>query len=229
MGNTLKSISEKRGEFPDHIINKSKMNRDEFVIVDCQKEEKLPEIDDIKGIIITGSHSMVSDYESWSVKISNSLKKIINKNIPILGICYGHQLLADILGGKVSYNPKGIEIGTKDIYLTEEGKKDRLLGVLPDEFKGHEAHSQSVLKLPKEGKILAYNLHDDIQSFSYKGHIWGTQFHPEFLADITKKYVEFEKENIISNEKNYKKIYNEIEENKFGEILLNQFIKITNE
>ena len=57
MGNTLKSISEKHGEFPDHIINKSKMNRDEFVIVDCQKEEKLPEIDDIKGImasLITG-------------------------------------------------------------------------------------------------------------------------------------------------------------------------------
>ena len=197
MGDTLKSISQKYGEFPQHIINKINLSVDEFIVVDCQRKEVLPSVDDIKGIIITGSHSMVTDYEPWSVRISNWLKNIINTNIPILGICYGHQLL-----------------------------EDKLLGVLPEKFEGYEAHSQSVLKLPSNAKILAYNNHDEIQSFSYENHIWTTQFHPEFISDIAKEYVKINKKNIINIGKDYNEIYNEIEDYKYGEILLNQFIKI---
>ena len=74
---------------------------------------------------------MVSDYEPWSVKISQWLKLVVETNIPVLGICYGHQLLEDILGGIVGYKHKGVEVGTVDITLTDEGKKDKLLGVLP--------------------------------------------------------------------------------------------------
>ena len=226
MGDTLKSISQKYGEFPQHIINKINLSVEEFIVVDCQRKEVLPSVDDIKGIIITGSHSMVTDYEPWSVRISNWLKNIINTNIPILGICYGHQLLADILGGEVGYNSKGMEVGESDIYLTKEGQKDKLLGVLPEKFEGYEAHSQSVLKLPSNAKILAYNNHDEIQSFSYENHIWTTQFHPEFISDIVKEYVKINKKNIINIGKDYNEIYNEIEDYKYGEILLNQFIKI---
>ena len=78
MGDTLKSISQKYGEFPQHIIKKINLSVDECIVVDCQREEILPSVDDIKGIIITGSHSMVTDYEPWSVRISNWLKNIIN-------------------------------------------------------------------------------------------------------------------------------------------------------
>lgn len=147
----------------------------------------------------------------------------------MLGICYGHQLLADILGGKVGYNPKGVEVGIVDITLTDEGKKDKLFGVLPNIFKGHEAHSQSVLELPKEAKVLAYNENDLTQSFTYNNHIRGTQFHPEFLANITKEYIKFEKENIINSGKNYEEILEKVEEHNYGEILLNRFIEIVNE
>lgn len=229
MGETLESISRNYGEFPDHIINRAKLDKNDVIVVDCKKEEKLPSIDIIKGIIITGSHSMVTDYEPWSVRISKWLKEIINTNIPILGICYGHQLLADILGGKVGYNPKGMEVGTMDIFLTEDGKEDKLLGVLPKNFKGHEAHSQSVLELPRGAKLLAYNENDSVQSFSYDNHIWTTQFHPEFLSNITREYMKFDKEKIINSGKNYEKIYNKVEENKYGEILLKNFINIIKE
>ena len=172
---------------------------------------------------------MVTDYEPWSVRVSYWLKNIINFNVPILGICYGHQLLADILGGKVGYNPNKMEFGTWDIYLTKEGKKDKLLRILPQKFKGHEAHSQSVLELPNNAKILAYNENDSIQSFVYKNYIWGTQFHPEFSANITKEYLKFVKDDIVSSGKNYENIYNKIEEHKYGEMLLKRFIEIADE
>lgn len=229
MGDTLDKVAKKYGQFADHIIDRAGLNEKEVMIVDCTKDEKLPTVDKIKGIIITGSHSMVIDYELWSVRVSYWLKNIINLDIPILGICYGHQLLADILGGKVGYNPHEKEFGTWDIYLTEEGKKDKLLGILPEKFKGHEAHSQSVLVLPSDAKILAYNENDSIQSFVYKDCIWGTQFHPEFLADITREYLIFVKEDIVSSGKNYQNIYNKVEEHKYGELLLKRFVKIVDE
>ncbi|WP_434799040.1 glutamine amidotransferase [Terrisporobacter vanillatitrophus] len=229
MGETLDSILNKYGDFHEHIIKKSEINKGEIVVVNCHKEEEPPNLENIKGIIITGSHSMVSDYEPWSVKISQWLKLVIKTNIPVLGICYGHQILADVLGGKVGYNPKGMEVGMVDILLTEDGQSDRLFRVLPKIFKGYETHSQSVLQLPKGAKLLAYNDNDSTQSFSYENHIWGTQFHPEFLAEITKEYIKFDKENIINNGKNYKKIYNEVEEQNYGEALLKKFIEIANE
>lgn len=228
MGETLDSIMEQYGDFHENIINQSKLNKKDVIVVNCQKEENPPSLENIKGVIITGSHSMVSDYEPWSVKISQWLKLLVETNIPVLGICYGHQILADVLGGKVGYNPKGIEAGTVEIFLTEDGEHDKLLGVLPKTFKGHVTHSQSVLKLPKEAKVLAYNENDSTQSFSYKNHIWGTQFHPEFLANMTKEYIEFDKEKIMDSGKNYEEIYNKVEENSYGEILLDRFIEIVN-
>ena len=205
------------------------LNSLSFKVVLCPMTWYNAIIEKIKGIIITGSHSMVTDYEPWSVRVSYWLKNIINFNVPILGICYGHQLLADILGGKVGYNPNKMEFGTWDIYLTKEGKKDKLLGILPQKFKGHEAHSQSVLELPNNAKILAYNENDSIQSFVYKNCIWGTQFHPEFSGNITKEYLKFVKDDIVSSGKNYENIYNKIEEHKYGEMLLKRFIEIVDE
>ncbi|WP_455540162.1 glutamine amidotransferase [Terrisporobacter sp.] len=229
MGDTLESVAKQHGEFPNYIIKKAELDEKDIIVVDCAKDEKLPNIDKIKGIIITGSHSMVTDYEPWSVKISYWLKNVINLNIPILGICYGHQLLADILGGKVGYNPDKMEFGTWDIYLTKEGKKDKLLGILPEKFKGHEAHFQSVLEIPEDLKILAYNENDSTQSFVYKDHIWGVQFHPEFLADITKQYLKFVKDDMISSGKDYENIFKKVEEDKYGQLLLKRFVEIVDE
>ena len=101
--------------------------------------------------------------------------------------------------------------------------------VLPKNFKGHEAHSQSVLQIPKGAKILAYNEHDEVQSFSYDNHVWGTQFHPEFFSETTKEYLKFEKDKIIGIGKNYENIYNKIQKHKYGEMLLKRFIEIVEE
>lgn len=228
MGDTLKSIKNQIGDFEDIIIKKCGLKKDEFEIIDCPKYDELPSINSIKGIIITGSHAMVSNYEPWSIKVEKFLGNVIDNNIPILGICYGHQLLGDVLGGKVGYNPKGMELGTVDIYLTEEGKKDKLLGVMPINFKAQVAHSQSILKLPKGVKVLAYNDFESVHSFIYKNNIWGVQFHPEFTGEFTKKYIEFEKENLEKNNKKYEDLYNSVEDNNYGEKLLKRFIKIIN-
>jgi GMP synthase (glutamine-hydrolysing) len=156
-GTTHPLIKEKHGVFEDFIINQGEIQKDRVIVSAVYKNEALPDINSIDSIIITGSHSMVTDKEDWSVKLSEWINEISKYNIPTLGICYGHQLLCQAFGGIVGYHPKGIEKGTVNIELTEEGKKDKLLGILPSPFLGHVSHSQSVIKLPEKAILLAKN------------------------------------------------------------------------
>lgn len=140
--------------------------------------------DDIVGIIITGSPSMVTDLEPWGVATAQWLKQVVKKNIPVLGICFGHQLLAHTFGGSVDYHELGEEKGEVEIHLTEEGKKDPLLGVLPEHFSAYASHFQTVTKLPKNTSVLAKNDFESTHALRYKENVWGVQFHPECVGDL---------------------------------------------
>lgn len=141
--------------------------------------------DNIAGIIITGSPSMVTDLEPWGVATFQWLKQVVKMNIPVLGICFGHQLLAHAFGGSVDYHELGEEKGEVDISLTEEGKKDPLLGVLPEHFTGFASHFQTVTKLPKNARVLAENDFESTHALAFKENVWGVQFHPECIGDLT--------------------------------------------
>ena len=74
---------------------------------------------------------------------------------PMLGICFGHQLLAMALGGKVIRNPLGWEVGTCKVRLTHAGKHDRLFSGLPDEFSVMQSHQDMVVDFPNNAECLA--------------------------------------------------------------------------
>jgi GMP synthase (glutamine-hydrolysing) len=132
---------------------------------------------------------MVTDQASWMVKVEAWIPSVLKQNIPCLGICFGHQLLAQAMGGLVDYHDGGREIGTVAITLTQEGKQDPLTGTLPSEFFGHTTHAQTVKKLPIGAKLLAQNSFESHHAYRIGKNAWGVQFHPEFTADIMKGYV----------------------------------------
>src|SRR5690625_6429331 len=70
----------------------------------------------------------------------------------MLGVCYGHQLMAAAFGGHVDFHPEGRESGTLAVRLTETGRADALLGTLPERFYAHLTHAQSVLEAPSEDR-----------------------------------------------------------------------------
>ncbi len=140
--------------------------------------------DDIAGIIITGSPSMVTDLEPWGVATVQWLRTVVTMDIPVLGICFGHQLLAHTFGGSVDYHEQGEEKGEVEISLTEEGKKDPLLGVLPEHFSAYAAHFQTVTRLPQNAVILAQNDFESTHALRYKENVWGVQFHPECIGNV---------------------------------------------
>ncbi|MDO6565245.1 gamma-glutamyl-gamma-aminobutyrate hydrolase family protein [Amphritea sp. 1_MG-2023] len=104
--------------------------------------------------------------------------------MPILGVCFGHQLLVHVLGGTVGQNPNGAEFGVVDLMKHQAANHDPLFKDFPDIMSMYVFHYESVLQLPSDAVVLASNSHDPYQAFRYGQNIWGVQFHPEFDSEI---------------------------------------------
>jgi len=188
-GSTLPTLRQKLGDFEDWIIRTLGSSNAAITVVNVMAGEALPSVNAISGVIISGSPAMVTDQADWMQGLANWIPHVLGHNIPLLGICFGHQLLAKAMGGHADYHPKGREIGTVSIKLTLEGKQDRLLSALPDDFLAHTTHAQTVIKLPPNALRLAENSFEIHHAFRLGDNAWGVQFHPEFSADIMSAYV----------------------------------------
>lgn len=188
-GSTFDSIKNDFKDFEHWIIDKFENKDKNIVIINAQENDKLPTLTKNDAVILTGSHSMVTHEELWSLEVEKWLPKLIEDEVPLLAICYGHQLLAKSLGGVSGYHENGIEIGSVDINLEEHAKNDEIFSKLQNSFKAHTIHSQTVIKLPKNAIRLAFNNHDKNHAYRVGICAWGVQFHPEFDKNIMNLYI----------------------------------------
>ncbi len=228
-GSTFAEIKTDRGDFEDWIIDGMGLDRRNFSIIDVSQGESLPDQFEYSGIIIPGSHAMVTDQLDWSERIAAWIPHAIEQRIPILGICYGHQLIAHALGGTVDYNPNGLEFGTAIIRLTPAKKHDPLFSILPEAVAFQVSHSQSVISLPHGTELLAFNDMEPHHAFRYSNHVWGIQFHPEFDADITRRYIRLLSGKLEAKGLNPAELSRSSYETPFGSAFLKQFAKIISE
>ena len=189
-GSTWPETAARLGDFDDWVRAGLGLPADEVAVVELQAGDALPDPSEVAGAVVTGSHAMVTDRESWSEATARWLARAVAAERPILGICYGHQLLAHALGGVVDYHPGGREIGTVPVRLTEAGCADPLLGTLPEEFPAHVTHAQSVRILPPGAVHLAGNEFERNHAFRVGASAWGVQFHPEFSAAAMTAYID---------------------------------------
>lgn len=188
-GSTFPATQQRLGDFEDWVIRASGLPENKVSVVNVADGEALPPVETISAVIITGSHAMLTDRERWMLELEAWIPTVIEHNAPLLGICFGHQLLAQAMGGRADYNPKGREIGTVAIKLTPEGQRDRLLGTLPEVFFAHTTHAQTIMELPVNSFRLAENPLEAHHAFRLGDKAWGVQFHPEFSAEIMSAYV----------------------------------------
>jgi len=160
------------------------------VVVDPRRGEMLPPPETVRGAIVTGSHAMVTERARWSEHTGEWLAQLVERSVPLLGICYGHQLLAHALGGEVGFHPGGIEIGTVAVRATAAAATDPLFGRLPARFPAQTIHSQTVLRLPQHALRLAGNEFEPHHAFRVGRCAWGVQFHPEFSAAVMRDFIE---------------------------------------
>ncbi|MEO7756055.1 MAG: glutamine amidotransferase, partial [Dokdonella sp.] len=189
-GSTLPELRARRGDFPDWFQRGLRLHRSEVDIARVDLGEELPaDVRGYAGVVVTGSPAMVSERLRWSEDTAAWLRATIDKETHVLGVCYGHQLLAHALGGRVDYHPSGREVGTVGIERLAAGADDALLQASPPSFMAHASHQQSVLELPKEAVTLARSAHDPHHAVRYAPRVWGLQFHPEFSVEIMRGYL----------------------------------------
>lgn len=226
-GSTYDSLRTIRGDFDDWVLRRlGGQCRRQIAVADVVSDFALPEPSECSGVIITGSHAMVTDHAVWSERSAEWLKEAVGRGIPTLGICYGHQLLAYALGGVVGVNPRGLELGTVVVNLTVAGSHDALLGGFQGPFKAHMCHHQSVLQLPHGAVPLAFSRKEPCAAFSFNGCAWGVQFHPEFDGRIMKVYVLKEKDQLMAQALDVHDAYNSCIETGCGYAIFRSFLEV---
>ena len=188
-GTTLPVLRAQRGDYEAWIARGLGLAPDGVDVAEVVHGAPLPEPGSPAGVVVTGSSAMVSDREPWSERTGEWLARAVEHGTPVLGICYGHQLLAHALGGTVGRNPRGREIGTVEVRSLAPAARDPLLAVFGAAGPAHVTHVESVLALPARARGLAESDLDPVQAFAFGEHAWGVQFHPEFDADVVRAYL----------------------------------------
>lgn len=153
-----------------------------FDIWRAQKEDA-PPAHRYHGIVIGGSHSSVYDGDPWIRRLEEHTRRWIGEGVPLLGVCFGHQLIAQAAGGRVERNPKGWELGTRTIELTAAGQNDPMFAGLPATFQAMQSHQDMVVELPQKAECLATSDACAVQAFRIGDNVRTLQFHPEFTPN----------------------------------------------
>jgi GMP synthase (glutamine-hydrolysing) len=180
LGNPPADLKENKGEQSDWIKRALSRVNVAIKVVRPHEGDALPDPTTVSAAVLTGSWSMVTDHEPWSMITASWIREAMESRLPLFGICYGHQLMAQALGGSVGFHPDGREIGQHFVRLEEQASRDPLIRKLPATFLANLTHEQTVLKPPASAFCLAKSDHDPYQILRYSPTAISVQFHPEF-------------------------------------------------
>jgi GMP synthase (glutamine-hydrolysing) len=135
--------------------------------------EELPDTFAFDGAIVTGSRASVYWDEPWIDPLIEWVGTATERDMPVLGVCFGHQVLAAALGGTVE-DMGSYEIGYRDVEVGD----DPLFAGVESPATVFTTHSDTVTELPPEAEQIAANDYG-VHGFRV-GHAVGVQFHPEY-------------------------------------------------
>jgi len=152
--------------------------------IELDEGEAIPDLEPFDLMVVMGGpqDTWQEDEYPWMRTEKQAIRKWVREmQRPYLGICLGHQLLADALGGRVG--PAKIpEVGVMTVSKTTAGEQDRVVRPLPDPLKVLQWHSAEVTELPPEATILAASDACQVQAFRVGDRAYGLQFHVEITA-----------------------------------------------
>ena len=182
----MPELMQRKGDFDAWFARRFGWSVDRFRVVDAVGGESLPPAGSVEGLVISGSAHCVHDYAEWSVRAGHWIAEVMALGTPTLGVCYGHQLIGDALGGDVGVNPSGREMGVCSI---EQNGDDPLFDGLPRVFPVIQTHVDAVNSLPDSAIRIASSPLASIQAMAIGDHVRTIQWHPEFDAEVIRHYI----------------------------------------
>lgn len=192
----------------------------ELLDVASETAESYPDPSAVCGIVVSGSPARISAQDPWMVRAMEALRVADAAGVPILGICFGHQLLGQAMGGEVRDNPHGREIGTVDLKRTAP---DPLLDGITAPPIVVMSHLDSVLTIREHTRVTASTDLDQHAALRFSETTWGVQFHPEMDEEIVGYYIEERWEQIEAEGLSPERLMESRRGSSFGQQLLARF------
>jgi len=186
-GDPVDAVARKRGSFAELFRSAlAGVWQGVLVVRDARRGEGFVAAE-LAGLVITGSPESVTTRAPWILEAERGVRAGVEAGLPTLGVCFGHQLLAQALGGEVLENPRGREVGTVGVKLLAD---DPLLAGLPSTFEANMSHRDSATRLPAGAVVLGASELDPNALVRFAERAIGVQFHPEFDAPVMRDYIE---------------------------------------
>jgi len=173
-----------------------------------------------RGLIVTGSPLSVMENAPWMLELGEELLAAGERGTPVLGVCFGHQLLARAAGGQVVLNPRGREIGTVRVQLSNAGRRDPLFAWSDaNEIEVQATHMDAVDPLPAGATVLASNENSAAQAYRLSETVAGVQFHPELWPEAMRDLILSRRDKLRAEGRDADQVAREVREVRAGEIL----------
>jgi len=201
------------GHVPEHLIGEHgdydqiffRMLRDadpdlelvNYAVVD----EQLPQSPtDCDGWVITGSRHGVYDDLPWIAPLKEFLRAARAARVPVAGVCFGHQIMAEAFGGRAVKSDKGWGLGVQDYQVSHKGG---LSGLAPS-YRGYAMHQDQVVEIPDDATLLASSPFCEFAALSYGDpetpDAISVQTHPEFSVGYAEALLQKRPNGVIPDE-----------------------------
>jgi GMP synthase-like glutamine amidotransferase len=158
--------------------------------VELDAGHAIPSLEPFDLMLVMGGpqHVWQEEQHPWLITEKAAIRRWVGDLArPYLGVCLGHQLLADAMGGRVALMAVP-EIGVLDVARTPAGEADPVFGRLPAVLPGLQWHEAEVVEAPAGAAVLAENSSSPVQALRVGPHALGVQFHVEVDADTIPKW-----------------------------------------
>jgi len=145
-------------------------------------------LDGITGIVSCGGAQSVLDSDAAMEAEYALLREAHERQVPVLGLCLGAQMLAHALGGEVGRLPDGPEVGFHEVGLTPAGREDPMFKGIPWWTQQFQWHEDGIVSAPPDARILAAGRRVPVQVFAVGTSSYGIQYHPEYTRDLVDEH-----------------------------------------